>query len=257
MLVWSRHGGSLGQVLLPAAGQLIGRVRDASGNALTGVTIDVASAIKDFWGFQSATIRAGARSDNMGIFRVPCVPRTGLTLTASKPGYATVKQTVGQGSAIALTLEPRGFVTGKVVDANSKPVPDANVYASTAAALIAAPRGTTTGPDGTFRITAPPANLRYRITANERSGKYRSFSSNVQRGAQQNVVVTTLADTPNAPRQLTVLAHDALTGAPLPTFSIATVSTTYKWRYSLRYRASSTRTAKEAPRFTSAKNNAC
>src|SRR5690606_37651690 len=96
------EGGKLGEVLLPPAGQLIGRVRDAQNQPLEGVQLNVTSSIVDHWSYQ-ATIQAGGTCNDKGIFVVPCVPRTGLSLTASKHGYATVKDIVSQGSAFRTT----------------------------------------------------------------------------------------------------------------------------------------------------------
>jgi hypothetical protein len=64
------------------AGEITGRVTDASGAVLPGVTILVESP--------TATEQAVVRDD--GTFKISGMPRGAVTLTASLPGFATMRQ---------------------------------------------------------------------------------------------------------------------------------------------------------------------
>ena len=216
-------GGSLGETLVPPASQLIGRVRDAAGAPLAGVTIHVTSAIACPWTTR-ASIWATATSNEKGIFRVAGVPRTGLSFTAGKLGFGTMQQIVAQSSALSLTMQHLGVVQGTVLDAAGKPIAAITVSLAMACTLPNEPRVIQTGPDGNFTITAPPDGVRYRVTATERQAPYRSYKSKLLRGPQQNVVVTALAGAASN-NQLKVLVRDAISHEPLPRFSIASVYT--------------------------------
>ena len=218
-----KHGGDFGQILLPVGGQLIGRVRDEQGAAMAGVTIDVASAIKDQIGYR-AVIKAGGVSNQKGIFSVPCVPRTGLELTASSLGYGTIRKIVAQGSPINLTMQRTGLVHGKVVDGEGKPIVGATVSVMCPANLVGPPRSIYSASDGTFAVAAPPQGLRYRIAAYEQGVPYRQFSSGLLRGPQENVVVTSWTADGQKERQLIVEVRDAKTKQPVEKFTLQQVT---------------------------------
>lgn len=214
--------GSLGQSVLPPGGQLIGRVRDEAGNALAGVRVRVSSAIANLWGRQ-ADLCAGAVSNDQGIFRVPCVPRTGLKVTASKPGYAVIQRIVAQDTPLALTLHRTGLVRGRVVDGGGQPIKFAGLYLKSVADIPAAEALSQTAADGTFALTAPPLGVRYRVAAYENEGFSRSFSSGLLRGPQEDVVVTSWLAEAKALGEVTLLVCDAR-GDALAHFEVASIS---------------------------------
>jgi protocatechuate 3,4-dioxygenase beta subunit len=203
----------LDALMLPAT-TLRGRVRDAAAAPIAGALVRVedpltAGAMPDAW-FESQAV-----TDAHGIFEVPGVPRTGLRVSVHALGFDSLSRLAAHDSPLDVQMEPTGVVRGRVVDADGKPVADAQVYAATAEQR-ASTRFHATDADGRFELSAPRAH-RFRIAANEQRPPHRSFASVVLRAPQDDVVVTT-SDAPRDGRQVTVRCVDAATKAPIARF---------------------------------------
>lgn len=209
----------LGQFVLPPGGTLIGRIRDAEGKPVGGVTMRVSSAIPSNRFRYGALVLSGAVSNDRGIFQVPCVPRTGLQLSAKKLGYQTDVRIVSHDSPLAITLEAAPMVRGRLLDAQGAPIANARV-AITQEAGTSHYITTKTAKSGSFVLTGPPAPTRYRVTASI-SGTRRRFTTGLLRGSQDDVAFEEITVRAASGKSIVVHVIDAKTKKRIPKFALA------------------------------------
>ncbi|MCB9876007.1 MAG: carboxypeptidase regulatory-like domain-containing protein [Planctomycetes bacterium] len=206
----------LEDALLVPGVQLIGRVRGPDGAGLAGAHIGVEGALRT----QSSgaiAVRSGAFANTRGIFVVPGVPRSGLTVTIRCPGYVGCTMLTAQESPLDVTLQPAAVVRGRVVGADGQPIADASVRI----AAVASPPMTAcrTDADGRFAIDVPPdVLLRLKVSAHGRS-----FASALLRGAHDDVAVTEVVGDGDgeAARSVKLLVRDAASGETLPNVHVS------------------------------------
>lgn len=218
-LVTNETGDELGQFVLPPGATLIGRVLDRDGEPIAGVRFAAEDRIP-IRSRASRRMRTGAVSDERGMFRVPCVPRYGLRLTASRQGYEPDVRVATHESPLTIVLAEAPLVRGRVVDANGGPLADVRVELLPEL-LAARPRGwsnTRTDADGAFCLTAPRPPLRYRLLAQMGVTPADQFRSRVLRGEQLDVRIET---TRSEDDTFALHVTDAATGERLPRFSAA------------------------------------
>lgn len=199
-------------LMLPGA-TLRGRVRDASGQAIAGALVRVEDPLS-VGSFVMSWFESQAHSAENGIFEVPGVPRSGLKVTVSAPGFPAVARLATHDSPLDFTLMPTGVVRGRVVDANGKPVPKVRVSATTVEWRDDGERSESDA-EGRFVLTVPRA-YRFRVSGYEGTPPYRSFSSGLLQGPADDVVLSAAAAA--ASRQVTVRCVDAATKAPIEQF---------------------------------------
>ncbi len=105
-------------VVLQATGAVEGVVRDAQGNVVAGALVAGGTAL--------------GTSDANGFFTIEGVPPGERVIEAGNPlnrrrGRATVTVLAGRTSSVAIALEARATLVGRVLDANGNPVPRATV----------------------------------------------------------------------------------------------------------------------------------
>jgi Carboxypeptidase regulatory-like domain len=235
-------------LLLPGT-TLRGRVRDAEGKPLAGAVVRVedpltADSFTMCW-FESAT-----RSDHQGIFEVPGVPRTGLRVTVSAPGDPAESRLAAHDSPLDFTLTATGFVRGRVVDGDGKPITNAQVSAITVEAHRGAER-VVSDAEGRFALTVP-RSARFRVGAHEGQAPYRQFSSGLLHGPVDDLAVTTQAAA--CMRRIVLRCVDAASKAPLeqsaPRGKPSTASRSVWWSWAIRRHAwpiATKRTSMSAP----------
>lgn len=199
-------------LMLPGA-TLRGRVRDALGKAISGALVRVEDPLS-VGAFVTSWFESQAQCDANGIFEVPGVPRTGLKVTVSAPGYAAVARFGAHDSPLDFTLLPTGVVRGRVVDADGKPIPKLGV------STIAVERQDGAEPvesdaEGRFVVTVPRAH-RFRVVAYEDRAPYRMFFSRLLHGPADEVVLSVAATAGS--RKVTVRCVDAAGKAPIEQF---------------------------------------
>jgi hypothetical protein len=192
---------------------LRGRVRDDAGNPVAGALVRVEDPLLVNQAVM-AWFESQGYSDEHGILEVPGVPRTGLRVTVSAPGFPAVSQFAAHDSPLNVTLRATGLVRGRVVDVDGTPVAEAVVRTVT---VEPQDPGTQVRTDaaGRFRIAAPLA-ARFRLSAFEGKPPYREFSSGLLRGPVDDVVLTSRSKA--LVRRVTLRCVDAATKAPLEEF---------------------------------------
>jgi hypothetical protein len=105
-------------IVLESTGNVEGVVRNAQGQPVAGAVIAGGLAL--------------GTADANGFFRITGVPAGSRTIEAGDPvtkrrGSATVTVVPGQTVSVAITLEARATITGRVVDANGNPMPRVSV----------------------------------------------------------------------------------------------------------------------------------
>lgn len=110
-----------------------------TGNPVVGATVTAT-------GDGGATV--SAVTDNDGKFELSNVPRN-ATVTVEYEGFTAASSPVGQSSTLDLTIVTDSL-TGVVTDTAGQPLADATVHVGAAK--------TTTGPDGSYRLTGLPAD---------------------------------------------------------------------------------------------------
>jgi len=222
-----RHGDgavrNFGQILLPMGTTLVGRIRDAQGRPLAGVSVRARNAVP-WYSPTGRTVQSGARSNERGIFQVPCVPRTGLRLTFVKTGYTIESRIASHETPLTVTMRPAPIVRGHLLEPDGTPIVDAQVQLQTESLRGYDYDAMTTHTDrqGAFTLTAPSPNGRYRLNAIVRSPQLRRYDTRLLRGAQDDVRINTEAAT--SPQRVAVHAVDAATGQRLERFTAAIVS---------------------------------
>lgn len=214
----------LGQFVLPRGASLVGRFRDSDGNPIAGVQVSVAGAISapSIASGLTRYVKSGAVSNARGIFQVPCVPRTGLELTARKQGFYPIRRLVSHESPLAFTLEHAQTIAGKLVDDDGAAIAEASISLKQEGAPTSLRESTRTAADGTFSMIAPPLPQRYRIAAYSSKLK-RQFESQLLRGAQTAPDIKALVHTQAGATHLTLRVIDKETKKPIPKFA-ATLS---------------------------------
>ncbi|MEZ6037147.1 MAG: carboxypeptidase-like regulatory domain-containing protein [Planctomycetota bacterium] len=200
----------LADLLLVPGNRLTGRVRDLAGKPIAGARVTVTSAVRDVFGYTD-TARSGARSDDKGIFVVPCVPPTGLWLQIAADGFLPQSTLVSMQSPTDVTMQPADTITGRVVDEAGAPLAGFHVQVGNALGLDL---GADAGEDGAFTVHAPQA-LPYRVRAfrSDRAGLMVA-DSGVLGGPHRDLVMTARGD-PKGRSTVRILARDAATGAVL------------------------------------------
>lgn len=199
-------------LMLPGT-TLRGRVRDADGKPIAGARVRVEDPLV-VNAFVWSWFESQAQSDDKGIFEVAGVPRTGLRVTVSAPGFPAVTRLAAHDSPLDLSLTATGFVRGRVVDADGKPMAKVSVSVASVEHQDGAER-IASDDDGRFVVTVPRA-ARFRVTAHEGKPPHRQFTSGLLRGQVNDVVVTTKAVIGS--RRVVLRCVDAATKAPIEQF---------------------------------------
>ena len=203
----------LSDALMLSGATLRGRVRDVSGKAIGGALVRVEDPLSAGT-FVMSWFESQAHSDAKGLFEVPGVPRSGLRVTVSAPGFLAETRLAAQDSPLDFSLQPTGMVRGRIVDAAGKPLPKIRVDIVT----IERREGGVpimSDAEGRFAITAPNA-YRFRVAGYEGKAPYRRFLSALLHGPTDDVVLSAAAE-PGA-RQVTVRCVDAASKAPIEQF---------------------------------------
>ena len=213
-----RVGGSIGDTVLVPGSRVVGRVRDARGMPIAGARVVVESSIEEHQSYLAHPY-AGAVSNAKGRFVVPCVPRRGIRVTAIARGYSSAsKLVVDQSPSFVLTKT--GFVRGRVVDANGKPMKDVKVVASTVEKLGRS-NETRSDANGEFALTVPKQG-RFAVHAHEGRPPHRSFRGVLCHGPVDGVVIRPIEAAKGDRRRLTVKARSRKGRKPIPRFWLST-----------------------------------
>ncbi|HEX5054500.1 MAG TPA: carboxypeptidase-like regulatory domain-containing protein [Planctomycetota bacterium] len=201
-------------LMLPGA-TLLGRVRDAAGKPIVGARVRVEDPLVADT-FVMTWFESMARSDAQGIFAVPGVPRTGLRVTASAPGFPAVVRLAAHDSPLDFTLTWTGLVRGRVLDADGKAMQSVGVNAVTAEQQDGAER-IVSDAEGHFALTVPRAQ-RFRVAAYEGKAPYRQFSSGLLHGPAEDIVLSPAQAVAPDARTVTLRCVDAASKAPIADF---------------------------------------
>jgi protocatechuate 3,4-dioxygenase beta subunit len=134
------HGGlaDAGDIVLQAGATLTGRAVDADGAPLARISIAVGGFAADRWyrgeDAELFELRTAQSSGPDGRIRIPGLPAGPLRLHAEPEGYAAVEQeatlAVGEVTDVGdLVFGAGGHLSGRVVDADGRPVPGAELLA--------------------------------------------------------------------------------------------------------------------------------
>lgn len=155
----------LGDLVLPDGARLTGRVRDEQGKPIAGVLVRARDLFEQGQWFpgQDFEFLCTARSDQSGIFSLPCALPQGVVLEIAAAGYLQqTLQPVATSTPLEVTLQKGGFVGGRVLDKDGKGIAGASVVVQYERRGFSEPAKT--GADGSFRLNLAYAG-RYRITA--------------------------------------------------------------------------------------------
>jgi protocatechuate 3,4-dioxygenase beta subunit len=149
---------ALGDIVLPEAACLQGRIVDESGRPVKSAEALIGS--------HTTSSAAHAKSGDDGAFRIERAPPGRWLAWAERDGYLTsktrdVELSAGQTlDGIELVLQPAPSIEGIVVDENSTPLPSVRVWAWPVGSGKGA--GATSGADGRFTLYLPQ-NESYRM----------------------------------------------------------------------------------------------
>jgi len=205
------------KVVMRPAGTLSGMVRGADGRPLRGgrvVAMEplMAGGLKRFFanGAGRQVCYSAATSNASGRFELPGVHPGGMSLEVTAPGYYRKGlRFVAKDQPVDVTLEPSGFVSGKVLDSEGRPVLATISLRSEghAAQIGVVSRQLRTEPDGSFRISLA-ARGRYSLQAIQAAPFHssRMVSSEILSGPRSDIVLEMeVLPEPPAPIKVTVV----------------------------------------------------
>ncbi len=151
----------LGEIRLPDGHTMIGRVRQQDGTPIVGARILALDGLAPYpW--LAATYGSQAHTDERGVFRMPGVFGSAMTIDVASDGFYDKRfASVDLGTPLDFRLQTSGFVEGVVLDEDGAPV---DGMVSVAAEFIRMMRGTAKVENGRFRVSV--ANrCRFKLTA--------------------------------------------------------------------------------------------
>ncbi len=209
---------AIGAIVLPPGGLLAGRIRGRDGEPLAGARVRVTSPLVSYFVLtKDGGFLADAVTEANGNFVVRSVPRTGLSVTVTAPGYRSRSFFAAHYTPLDLTLESLGFARGRVVDTDGAPVEGAVLFARSAEPQRLLPADLLrSGEDGRFEISVPcPGD--YVVSARAETPVLQVASSG-GRGPVNDLVLQLAPAEAHAPRAIPLRLVDAATGAEIPRF---------------------------------------
>ncbi|MBL8753719.1 MAG: carboxypeptidase regulatory-like domain-containing protein, partial [Planctomycetes bacterium] len=205
----------LGDLVLDKGQRFVGRLRGGDGKPVAGAIVTATDLVQERLGGMSTQV-CSTRSNDAGIFDLPCAQPSGLALEVHAEGhYRLRRQPIAAGTPLELDLQPSGRIEG-VVEHDGKPVPNAYIHATFETG------GTETGrsdANGAFRLDVAYRG-RWRLHAHVVQGqKPLQGDSKLGDGAAKGIVVA--LQSPSADdveRKLLVKAVAKGTGAPVRAF---------------------------------------
>lgn len=197
----------LGDVRLPKAHTMIGRVRDPDGKPVVGARVVAADCLGPYpW--LTVTYGAQVETDERGLFRLPGILGSAMTLAVEAEGYYAERfPSVGLGTPLDIGLRRSGFLEGTVVDATGAPASGVMMVTEE---FILERRSTYRVEDGRFRIgIADPC--RFKLTFYDRESGAKADSKLLD-GPAQGIAIKLGERTEE---QFSVRAVDSATGRPL------------------------------------------
>ncbi len=203
-----RRDADLGELRLPKGLTLTGRVCDADGQPVAGAKVAAFDGLAKYWWLGPCYACLATTGAN-GVFTLRGVFSRAMRLEVAADGfYARTLDSVEFGAPLDIRLQPSGFVEGRVVDADGRPV--TGCVRLTGERVRATYESTRVESDGRFRAPLCFAG-RYRVTAYSDSGSVLG-ESEVLEGPRTELVVRAA---PDDGERLIVRAVDARTGAPV------------------------------------------
>jgi protocatechuate 3,4-dioxygenase beta subunit len=192
-VVRSRQAADLRDVALETGLAVRGRVRDREGAGLPGILVRAEPAR----GGEGAT--ADAETDADGAFSLSGLPAGAYAVVAEAAGFARARASATAGGApVEIVMDVGGTISGRVVDAEGRPVEGATVFGESAEPDSSPARSWvygTTGEDGEGRFTirdATPTTYVLRVRASG-TGEASLAGVEVAAGRTTDVGTVTLA----------------------------------------------------------------
>lgn len=105
----------LAAVMLVPGQRIVGRVRDAAGQPIADATVTTQDMLAMLLQHEGVTWLCSARTNQSGIFDLPCALPAGSVLEVKADGFCTaVRKPVAAGTPLEIELQPSGFVQGQV-----------------------------------------------------------------------------------------------------------------------------------------------
>lgn len=221
---------TVGDLVLADGARLFGRVRDLDGKPLAEVLVIARDVLQQGSRRQpdAFSFHCVARTDDRGIFELPCALPQGVELEFSRDGhYSERLGPVAAGSPLEVTMARSGAIAGRVLDTAGKAVAGAGV--SIGYERHAFPQTLTTGADGAFRFTlAQRGRWRVQVDKRERH-RNTTAASPVFEQPRENleIVLRPKAGDPAGRERLVVRAIDQRSGAPVAEFRATAIWNQY------------------------------
>lgn len=172
----------LGEIRLPNAHVMTGRVRDAAGKPIVGARVHAVDGLVQHLGY-SPSYGSQVFTDANGVFRLVCVFANAMRVSVSAEGFfARPLMGVGIGAPLDIVLKQSGFVEGTVRTADGKP---ASGTVGASHEFVASSMDFAPIVDGRFRISLNRPG-RLRVNAFGRTGAFLA-QSDVLDGPAQGV----------------------------------------------------------------------
>ena len=222
-------GYDLGRITLLKGGVLRGRVRGAAGRPLNGVRVVARDLLSsgyyarfiNYYGVRHPVYESAGKTDDKGRFELTGVFPAGMCLVVKAPGYYDYNLPfVSSKHAIDVSMERSGFVEGRVVGGDGKPV-DAMItvnYETSIAVNGQIRVPIHTKKDGRFRISlAGRGRYGMYVVGVLRPGEtYRQVYSSSYTHPRNDVEIE-LAQPPETKKPITLEVVDKKTGKPVST----------------------------------------
>jgi hypothetical protein len=208
----------LGDVMLPPGQRMVGRVRDAAGQAVADALVVASDLLPEILGAnENGFFVCSARTSKGGVFDLPCALPAGSTLRVEADGFFTaVRQPVAAGTPLEFELQPSGFLEGQVQNDSGKPL--ANARLSVTYETEPQSQQARADAQGMFRIPLRCAG-RWRITAFGDSGEAGQGQSSLGDGPATGITIAMEGKAEaEAKRKFTVRAITKGSGAAVPVF---------------------------------------
>jgi hypothetical protein len=203
----------LGDIRLPNGHNLSGRVRDAAGAPIAGARICAVDCLATY-SWLEPSYGSQAITDERGVFVLPGVFAEAMVVDVTAAGFFDRHfPWTNLATPLDVQLEPSGFVEGKVVAADGKPLACSVMLTSE---FLGAQRQFVPAPSGSFRLSLGKPG-RFRVTAYLGS-QHAVAESSLLHGPATGIE---LRSEPDDSQSFVVRAVDATRGEPIAAIQAA------------------------------------